>query len=77
MGTSIVFDTHKYIKKLTEKGVTEDQAEVHAEAIAGLPKDEPLVRTAVLFPEGGDAHVECLMKIVNHIIMLNKKGGFT
>ena len=35
MATAI-FDTLAYVKKLKEAGVPENQAEVHAEAIAGL-----------------------------------------
>ncbi|MEW6418620.1 MAG: DUF1640 domain-containing protein [Nitrospirota bacterium] len=42
MGQAIPFDTHEYVKKLKAAGVPENQAEVHAEAIAKLV-DERLV----------------------------------
>jgi len=37
---TIMFDTHLYVKKLTATGVSEDQAEVQAEALAGLVNDQ-------------------------------------
>jgi hypothetical protein len=40
MRHTIPFDTHAYVKRLTSVGVPEAQAEVHAEAIAGLVNDE-------------------------------------
>lgn len=33
---TVMFDTHHYVKKLTAVGVSEEQAEVQAGAIAGL-----------------------------------------
>ncbi len=33
---TIMFDTHQFVKKLTSAGFSEQQAEVQAEAIAGL-----------------------------------------
>lgn len=38
--TAVVFDTHAYVKHLTQVGVPEPQAEVHAEAIASLIESE-------------------------------------
>lgn len=40
MRHTVPFDTHAYVKRLTSAGVPETQAEVHAEAIAGLVNDE-------------------------------------
>ncbi|MCD6294907.1 MAG: DUF1640 domain-containing protein [Deltaproteobacteria bacterium] len=37
---TITFDTHAYIKKLKAVGVTEEQAEVQAETLAGLISDQ-------------------------------------
>ena len=36
----IMFDTHQFVKKLTSAGFSEQQAEVQAEAIAGLIEDQ-------------------------------------
>ena len=35
-GSTVVFDTHTYVKQLVAAGVGEAQAEVHAEAMVGL-----------------------------------------
>lgn len=37
--STITFDTHAYVKKLTAVGVPEEQAEVQAQAIADLVTD--------------------------------------
>jgi hypothetical protein len=37
--STITFDMHAYVKKLTAVGVPEEQAEVQAQAIAGLVTD--------------------------------------
>ena len=37
---TIMFDTHQFVKKLTSAGFSEQQAEVQAEAIAGLIEDQ-------------------------------------
>jgi hypothetical protein len=36
MGHTVPFDTHAFVKKLKGVGVSEEQAEVHAQAIAEL-----------------------------------------
>ena len=36
MRSSIPFDTHAFVKRLTAAGVSESQAEVHAEALAEI-----------------------------------------
>ena len=36
MAATILFDTHAYVKKLQEAGVSEQQAEVHSQALADL-----------------------------------------
>ncbi len=38
--TTITFDTHAYVKKLRNVGISEEQAEVQAEILAGLVNEQ-------------------------------------
>lgn len=44
MRTTIPFDTHAFVKKLTASGVPEPQGEVHAQALADLVNDQLATR---------------------------------
>jgi|LGVE01.1.fsa_nt_gb hypothetical protein len=42
--TTLTFDTHTYVKKLKAAGVSEKQAEVHAEVLTELISDQLITK---------------------------------
>ncbi|MBW2710065.1 MAG: DUF1640 domain-containing protein [Deltaproteobacteria bacterium] len=71
---TITFDTHAYIKKLKAVGVTEEQAEVQAETLAGLISDQLATKQDIELLRRDMKEVE--IKISGEINLIKWMMGF-
>jgi hypothetical protein len=71
---TITFDTHAYIKKLKAVGVTEEQAEVQAETLAGLISDQLATKQGIELLRRDMKEVE--IKISGGINLIKWMMGF-
>ena len=71
---TITFDTHAYIKKLKAVGVTEEQAEVQAETLAGLIGDQLATKQGIELLRRDMKEVE--IKISGGINLIKWMMGF-
>ena len=71
---TITFDTHAYIKKLKAVGVTEEQAEVQAETLAGLISDQLATKQDIELLRRDIKEVE--IKISREINLIKWMMGF-
>ena len=71
---TITFDTHAYVKKLKAVGVTEEQAEVQAETLAGLISDQLATKQDIELLRRDIKEVE--IKISGEINLIKWMMGF-